>query len=148
MTRSVISQRVGDAFVTVQYHVGQSPTGFNFWSLGTPSTNLIVTFRLGTFLSIHRFLGTSIRGHMQSHHGDSSRSIFIELKRRRQDGPRPAKWHPVKKKIEAVEKLLRRAICHPAHQFALATQKLAFLSFWVLHCACDCNFSLQDPLQR
>ena len=26
---------------------------------------------------------------MQSHHGDSSRSIFIELKRRRQDGPRP-----------------------------------------------------------
>ena len=50
------SRRVGDAFVGLNATVsrGQSPTGFNFWSLGIfdhlghPSTNLIVTFRLGT----------------------------------------------------------------------------------------------------
>ena len=54
--KNAISQRVGDAFVGLNATAsrGQSPTGFNFWSLGIfdhlghPSTNLIVTFRLDT----------------------------------------------------------------------------------------------------
>ena len=57
------SQRVGDAFVGLNATVsrGQSPTGFNFWSLGPPSTNLIVTFRLDTLQvnsSLSRYINT------------------------------------------------------------------------------------------